>query len=651
MKSVFKFLLVAMLFAITGCDDSTYKPPPPIDGGNDADIVQDHVSPPDDLDANPDGPQIEITNPLSDQTVASEFLQVKAVITSESSTIDFDSCVVYIEGEYYDMTVDTTVEDGFKATVDLTEIPAGIVLVRVQASDVEGLTNYADVNFNLDKGPSFTIYNPADDERYSGALNLSFQVQDNDGVDSATVTAVIGDVELDLTPSDVSAETANGNPVSISYESEIVFDDSMFSPALTGTQRITLSAVNSLGNSGNAGVDFIIDNTGPVIEVTSHEQGQIIGSIITISANITDDAGVLSSSVFAVIGNNDTTHEIPLSKITGTNTYEGSFDTNVLPSTYLWPALQVFATDLLGNESSVAFELALDNTAPLISLDPPENFRIAKTDSESQIQCSRVLDPVGSGAANDGDLVPQIFWLRARVEDMGNVAAGMAWSPLALVNQDNVELFILNDVSYPLVVDSNGDGYCDDINPELLPTIHLTGNPKETLKLDLTSIPPSGSADYRYDSGELPPVCDLPGDDLTEPDGLCPVTEDDMTIAIWYTFDKQEPAIYTLPPVDTSSSLTCSGIQFDSLANNISEGWACIAVRAVDNAGNIGVSAPLRVCIDYNPYDGNIPADCQNLSNAPDCTGTLDNSVSPAQVTLTPCTPLVFSENEVRRDS
>jgi hypothetical protein len=42
------------------------------------------------------------------------------------------------------------------------------------------------------------------------------------------------------------------------------------------------------------------------------------------------------------------------------------------------------------------------------------------------------------------------------------------------------------------------------------------------------------------------------------------------------------------------------GNQFDAFANNIRDGWACLAVRAADKLGNEQVSRVLRVCIDHN---------------------------------------------------
>ncbi len=653
------FLFSVLCFSwlgLSGCDDGKkYHPLPPIDGGpdadvdGDADIVEDVVILPDDIDASSDGPEITITAPVEGETLYGDNYQVKAVIVPVADPIDYESVTAFVDGDAYAMTVDTSTPNGFKITTNTSDLIEGSHTVRVTATDISGRLNYADVHFNYDRGPSIAIYSPLADGSYHGGVNLSLKVSDNDGVLASSVVAMVANRNITLTQSNVSTDTANGSPLWIEFTGSVVFDDAMFNPPLSGTQRLTVTAENAVGNDGQKSVDFNVDNNGPVIDITSHTEGQIIGSITFITAEITDPAGVLSSSVYAIIGNNDVQFVVPLVEDPGTNVYEGSFDTTVLPDTFIWPALQVFATDLLGNESSAAFQLALDNHAPLISLDPPATMRLAKKNSDQLLECSRAFDPVGWRAANDGDLVAQVFWLRARVEDQGNEAAGAVWSPLALVNQATVELFILDDARVPLAVDKNGDGFCNDINPNLIPTINITGDPRETLKLNMVPLNPSGLADFRPDANPvIPPPCQAWGVAEEPPDPLCPVVDGDLDLLIWYTFEKTEPAIYGLPPFAGASPLYCSGIQFDARANNISEGWACIVVKATDNVGNSSVSAPLRVCIDYNPYDAITPADCQDLLNIPDCTGTWDPGTS--TVLSTPCTPHEFPPFEVRRE-
>jgi len=117
---------------------------------------------------------------------------------------------------------------------------------------------------------------------------------------------------------------------------------------------------------------------------------------------------------------------------------------------------------------------------------------------------------------------------------------------------------------------------------------------------------------------------------------------------IFYTADVSEPAIYSLPPVISGDSQFCSGLQFDALANNIPEGWACVAVKAVDNVGNVGISRPLRIFIDYTRDDQPF----YNVADAPDCTGTYDkqtNVTTNAACAFDPETQ-EFPENEVRRE-
>ena len=661
MQKILLLLSVLCLSCLSsGCDEKKYHTLPPIDGGPDADVdgsvdgdvdvVEDVIVPPDDLDADVDGPDITVTAPTEGETLFGDNYLVKAVILPVADPLDYESITAFLDGTTYAMTVDTNTPNGFKITVDVSDLAEGPHTLRVTAKDISGRLSYVDVRFDYDRGPIISVYSPLADGRYHGGVNLSLKVSDNDGVQASSVTAVIANRDIQLTQSNVSSDTANGSPIWIEYTGSVIFNDAMFNPPLTGTQRLTVYAQNAVGNDATKHVDFTIDNEGPAIVVTSHEEGQIIGSITHIAAEILDPAGVLSSSVYAIIGNNDVSFVIPLEAQEGMYVYEGSFDTTVLPDTFIWPALQVFATDLLGNESSVAFQLALDNQPPLISLDPPETMRLAKKNSDRLFECSRVFDPVGWFSADDGDLVAQVFWLRARVEDQGNRAAGAVWSPLALVDRTAVEIFILDDARLPLVVDMSGDGICNDINPNLIPTINVSGDPRETLKLNMVPLEPSGSADYRtdYDTPTPPSPCQAWGVANDPPDALCPVVQDDLSLLIWYTFDKTEPSIYGLPPFSPSSPLTCSGIQFDSRANNISEGWACIAVKATDNVGNISVSAPLRVCIDYDPFDGNVPPDCLDLLNRPNCTGTWDSGTS--TVLTTPCAPLTFPAQEVRRE-
>ena len=127
---------------------------------------------------------------------------------------------------------------------------------------------------------------------------------------------------------------------------------------------------------------------------------------------------------------------------------------------------------------------------------------------------------------------------------------------------------------------------------------------------------PDGVANFRPDPTH-PATQLLPcarGIDPAPPPLLCHPLQ--PTIAIGYAGG--EPAIWTVEPVDEPH---CFGNQFDSYANNIHEGWACIAVESTDRNGNVGVSPPLRVFIDYR-YTGALGA--VEAGTAPACTGSYD---------------------------
>ena len=68
------------------------------------------------------------------------------------------------------------------------------------------------------------------------------------------------------------------------------------------------------------------------------------------------------------------------------------------------------------------------------------------------------------------------------------------------------------------------------------------------------------------------------------------------------------------------------GSQFDTLANNFADGWACIAVQSSDRSGNTSVSPPLRVYIKNDGSNAGKQAQPLGLGAPPACTGSYDKS-------------------------
>jgi hypothetical protein len=98
-----------------------------------------------------------------------------------------------------------------------------------------------------------------------------------------------------------------------------------------------------------------------------------------------------------------------------------------------------------------------------------------------------------------------------------------------------------------------------------------------------------------------------------------------------------ESVVYSVSP--EAGTLECTG-KFWELTSVVNrsppEGWLCLAARASDMVGNVGVSPPLRVCFD-NPGTASHPT-CANSSVAPPtCTDGCDppdNSGLPRVITI-----------------
>ncbi len=652
-----KWIKVALFAAVctagsAACSDDDYKVLPGGDAMPRPDGTLPDAAPPDalvlpDRVDDPDGPEITILKPVSGQIVTGNQMTVEARIRKTISSVDPNSVFAYVtEATQHPLSRQPGGDDTYKGIVDISSIGNGPAVVVVTASDLQGRTSSAEMVFERDLGPEILFFSPQDGDRYVSSAPLNIEVRDEDGVEVDSVTAFVGDKKLDLVEEDRDNE--NNPPLWINYGFEIVFDD--FSPPLRGSQMINVDARNTNNTKSSASVTFVIDREGPQITILTPEPGQLVGGIMNIEVSVSDPAGVLASSVVAVLGGDNISKTIVLHP--AGSYYVGAFDTRIFPSNFIFPSISVRAADTLGNENEVGYLLALDNQPPVLSLDPPENFRMAVKNSVQQWECSWEFDPVGSDAANSGETVPQVFWLRARIEDKGNHAPGLVQHRLALVDYSSVKLYILQDTAnHPLVIDDNGDGYCNEMNPLLIPTTSPTES-DEVLVLNMSPISPAGKADFTFEpDADLPDACDLTGFESEKPNDLCSVTT--MTTAIHYTSDSQEPAIYSLPPVSSGDSMFCSGNQFDALANNIEDGWTCAAVRAVDRLGNVGISEPLPICIDsqWDPLTEPVSLFCNAIADSmPDCTGTQNPDT--LEVTMDPCTfssKQLFPEREVRR--
>jgi hypothetical protein len=527
--------------------------------------------------------------------------------------------------------------------IDVAMLASGNYQLDVHAKTKGGVEADGSSQFLIDAGPTIRIDSPMANKPYKSSASVDVTISDDYFGPVSNVLMSVGQAPITF--------MGPGGGSGRQYTTTIDFKG--FSPALEGEQVLTVRAKNKNGVESVAVRKFVSDNKGPTITNASPKDGELIGNVITISAQIEDPAAVLDSSVVAVFANGPgTEYTIALQPPAAgamMPIYSALFDTRNLPfgENALFPTLSFRASDTLGNESLVTNVVWLDNKPPLSDIDPPDLRILAKNDIGG-FRCSWPFDPVGPDTADDGDLVPQIVDIRARVEDQGNDVLSGAPNYIPVSGVNVAELLVLDDATQPLVVNTNpvakgnlkADTTCDALNPLLVPTTKpMTSH--DALVITLTSIMPTGSPDLTND--RPPPVNNgmiLVGDDLSctggggskIPDSICdysgnpakakyrlnrfdtvdtlgnPISfaqtqahSDIMTVFLGYAggVSSRLPSIWSLPPVGSgAANALCGGTQLDALANFLTDGWACFAIRAQDKLGNKQVSRPLRLCID-----------------------------------------------------
>ncbi|HVZ87983.1 MAG TPA: Ig-like domain-containing protein [Polyangia bacterium] len=539
--------------------------------------------------------------------------------------------------------------DAFAGTISLGALPAGSYTLTVSAASSGGGTGSASIGLTVQAGPTLSVTSPVEGKAYNGSVTVEIVVDHG----ASPPVATLAGTPLTMLTLAASTDTTD------TYRATVAFDPAtpppsgvQIFPPLSGEQLLD---VTETSGSGTAEVrrTFVIDTSPPTITNTSPVTGQVVGGVISVTATVSDDSGVLDSSVQAIIGDQSGNPLFTLQlQPQGSGVYSALFDTRNLtgcpppPATGLcivYPTVSFRATDSVGNQVSLGYDFSVDNVAPLADLDPPQ-MRAMRL-GPAGYECSFLFDPLSvnqdvGDMPNDGCMVPQVFDLRARIEDDGNRANGLKVVPIAGIDPDSTSVFVLTDTSQPLVVDSDGDGYCDEINPLLAPTNGPLTQSDQVLKIRLAGVPPAGSGDFRPDTSIPSGAPCGPGTATAPPKLLC--TAEQPTIAIGYT-DGSLPAVWSVEPI---GGLRCLGNQLDTLANNIPDGqWACIAVATADLSGNKSVSRPMRVYVKYDDAGGFCATPPADAPAPPPCTGTYDAATQSA-TTGTSCQTLKYTGTE-----
>ena len=271
--------------------------------------------------------------------------------------------------------------DSYSGTLSIGNLPSGTYTLTVVAQSSTGVSGTKSVTLMVQGGPTLIVSSPAEGQPYSNLLTVQVMVDPG----APAPTATLAGMQIMW-----SADSPMSTAMYDVYRAQVWFGPpptpagAQPFPTLTGTQLIDVKEIAN-GSTSEVQRDFVIDTTGPSIESTTPAPGAIVGGPLEISAQITDQSGVLASSVVAVIGDSvgNTVYTLPLQPLGG-NLYGVQFDTLSLtqcpqpPATGLcivFPTISFRASDSLGNQSSLGYDFFVDNVAPLSDLDPPSCAR------------------------------------------------------------------------------------------------------------------------------------------------------------------------------------------------------------------------------------------------------------------------------------
>jgi len=536
----------------------------------------------------------------------------------------------------------------FEATIDFAEESNGALKVRCIAKDTsrEARCAGAVLEADLDLGPKIEVLSPDVDATLSNAVNIRFKVD-------AAPLASDDEAGKKLTTPEVEL---SGQPIEVSRDGDdfiasVPFEDAKrFARPLSGPQELVIRASNSRKpkpGTREVTIPFYADSAGPEIEISKPRNGEQAGSSLFVSVRVSDDgAGVDPSSVFMRAGERETALA---ARSEGSATFEGSFDTSRIDPNVRELTVNVVAKDRAGNAGVAAVVVKLDTRAPLVSLDPPPVREIVE--ETANLVCSELFDPVGDDSANDGDVVDMNMELRVRAEDRGNGEDERSEVLfIAGIDEEQARLYAAPSEGPPLLVDLSGDGVCDAINPDREPR---SGNADAALVIPLAAATPRGGATFLEDAvttsfpaalapayvgldGAAFDACGSPKK-ARLPTPVC--ASSDLTRIIRASgFTTNEPAIFGKAPI---KPITCAGDAFD-FREALPEGWACVAAWVPDKLGNVGLSAPLRLCLTDNQGASECGAEVGSSlpeNQRPSCT---DGCTPPASFDAFPFRQLVF---------
>lgn len=654
--------------------------------------------------ANPAAPLVTITDPVATldltdvaHVITNDLINVTCKAEAASlpgSTVNVGTTSVVMVAPASTTAVSPTsttpLPTGVTAHFNLSEVPSGWATFQCTAQDsssVPLIGTSAPLKVLVDHGPTIVFRSPTKDQPWAlkNPLAISFDVTPA-SFSASDLFASTESVVLLIDGHEVPVSETT--PGSGSYSSTVSLSDPTIFPMNdipSGSTTVRAVVTNKRKAVADTAVIFIVDSTPPVVTVTSPTDGSVVGGEIQLKFNVKDPASAgtndpgsgvkVESTVvklnYAPFPYDSKSERWSFDKTSGDFIFR--FRESDLASSTAQATIGISAGDLAGNADAAARSLTLyiDEMPPWVDLDP-QTVRESYIDSDRLPHDSNAFDPLGE-AINDLSIVKGVAIFRAFVWDRTNIPLpGANIEKFAATNPSTVRLWMQEEVTQPLLKDTNGDGVCDAIDEG---TTKTTSTP--AIPIELRAIQPAGTSprlynaedkngdnvddtfyifeDDRYwDVPALVPGHSYPLKNLNVPDRLCANTSD-MVRVTQHSMEASpaEPVVYGLAP--TGSGVGCTGVSWEFaglLHRTVSDGWVCFAAEATDNVGNVGISPVMALCYD-DPTTTGVPS-CATAQK-PDPTSIprwVSSKLTPRSSEPSPCklscTPPSRDDNSVR---
>lgn len=516
----------------------------------------------------------------------------------------------------------------YSASFVLTSVSTGAVSFRCSAASVDKTSGGQDtIATFIDHGPTIVAKLPEVDSPHAlkGIMPVEFSVTpaplsaDDEGAEITSVTLSVAGAEIEA-----PVLTRDSKDPSV-YRAEVDFTDPvLFKDPPPEHTAVHIEAVNARKPKAATGVNdypIVVDGKGPEIAYVAPKENATVHGETTIQFTASDSgAGLDLDTLELSLTGIDDPFKFDATKTaiwtkTG-DSFKFRFDSLQLKTVAYQINVSIRAQDRAGNATDgKSLVLNKDDVAPLIDLDPGD----ARGETQQGI-CSLSFDPLYE-ALDDGEKVTvSSNMLRAVVYDRTSTGSGPNTYYMSGTNRGSVRLYVQPDPSQPLLKDTDDDGVCDSLAREDFKYISMA-----PLRKDGTlSYGPDGTTEpATAGSCTVPPTASGPTTTMCE-------NTSDMYAVVQHDVSTggDEPIVYAYAPA--TSGFECTGKKLDlhnytaDPAQNFSvslskDGWVCMAVRAEDNLGNVGVSPPLRVCLDDPAvtWPGNGQPDCMKPDAEP----------------------------------